>query len=83
MLSQLRFVTECSRAVPPDKGKPVERIQLAAMHAKFLNSAIKQKPSPTVRQAVIEYAVKTLEDRGIGSEYACSKRKSYWRNLDA
>jgi hypothetical protein len=41
----------------------------------FLYGTVEQKTAPSVWQAVIEYAEQSVEDRGVGSEYARPERK--------
>jgi len=49
----------------------------------FRHRAIKQKTAPSVRKAVVEYAVQAVEDRGVGKGYARPERELDRRNLNA
>jgi hypothetical protein len=65
-----RLVTENAHALPSHIGQSVERVQLAAMDTILCHRTFKQKAAPSVREAVIEYAEQTVEDRGVGNGYA-------------
>jgi len=73
----IRLIAERAHAVLPDIGQPIQRRKLTAIDAVFFNGAIKKQTAPAIRQAVVENAIKPIEDHVRANEHARLQRQSY------